>query len=71
MTMNSNIKYKIGASDWDPWPREGVSGQYCEQASIARYPDPEQTDLQFLWLGTSVSSFFHDELKRRTSEEER
>jgi hypothetical protein len=70
--MNSNIEYKIGASGWDPWPREGVSGQYCEPASTARYPDPEQPDLQFFKPGIFVSSVFHDELRKRcTSDEER
>lgn len=51
MTKNPKVKHKIGASDLDPWPRDGVSGQYCGQycgpVSTGRYPDPKQPDLQF------------------------
>ncbi|KAI4250606.1 MAG: hypothetical protein L6R40_000206 [Gallowayella cf. fulva] len=43
----SKVKYKIATADWDVWPQEGVSGQYCVPQSTGRYPDPKQPDLQF------------------------
>lgn len=72
VTKNSNLKYKIGTSNWDPWPREGVTGQYCDPVSSGRYPDAKQPDLQFFKPDTYVSSAFHDELRKRvTPEKER
>lgn len=72
VTKNSNVKYKIATSNWDPWPREGVSGQCCDPASTGRYPDPQQPDLQFFKPDTFVSPNYHDELRKRlTPEQER
>lgn len=65
VAKNGNVKFKIGAADWDPWPREGVSGQYCDPASTGRYPDKNQPDLQFFKPDTFVSPDYHDELKKR------
>ncbi|KAL8730078.1 MAG: hypothetical protein Q9166_004277 [cf. Caloplaca sp. 2 TL-2023] len=73
INKNPKVKYKIASADWDIWPQEGVSGQYCVPQSTGRYPDPKQPDLQFFKPDTFVSKSFHDELKKRgpTPEEER
>ena len=65
VTENSDLKYTVGVADWDPWPRDGVSGQMCDPSSTGRYPDPSQGDLQFFKPDTFVSPQFHDELKKR------
>ena len=62
---DSNIKYKIGFSDWDPWPYAGVAGQMCDPSSVGHYPDPAQPDLQFFKPNSYVQPYIHDELKRR------
>ncbi|KAH6635876.1 SGNH hydrolase-type esterase domain-containing protein [Chaetomium tenue] len=55
-------KYKIGFSNWDLWPRKGVSGQFCDPSSSGAYPDPKQPDLQFFKPDTRTGG---SELKRR------
>ncbi|KXX73816.1 Lipase [Madurella mycetomatis] len=68
IAADSNIKYKIGFSDWDPWPRE-VEGQYCDPKSTGKYPDPEQPNLQFFkpntQKGSSRDVHDGDSLKKR------
>lgn len=58
----NKVRYKTRIADWDPWPREGVVGQFCDPGSSGVYPDPFQSDLQFFkpntytgarWVGTS------------------
>jgi len=41
------VSYKIGFSNWDPWPSEGVDGQMCSPSSSGAYPDKKQPDLLF------------------------
>ncbi|KAF1812794.1 SGNH hydrolase [Eremomyces bilateralis CBS 781.70] len=60
----SNIKYKIGWSDWSPWVTKGVSGLMCGEKSSGLYPDPVQPDLQFFKPSTRQVNG-HDELKRK------
>lgn len=67
---HGDVKYKIASADWDIWPREGVSGQYCVPQSTGRYPDPKQPDLQFFKPDTFLSKEYHDELKKRTTPEQ-
>lgn len=45
-------KYKIGFSNWDVWPSDGVRGQFCDPSSSGEYPDPKQPDLQFFKMDT-------------------
>ena len=52
---DSDIKYKIGFSNWDPWVHEGVDGQFCDPSSTGEYPEPEQKDLQFFKPETDTS----------------
>jgi hypothetical protein len=59
-------KYKIGFSNWDIWPREGVAGQFCDPSSSGEYPDPKQPDLQFFKPDTRISEP-SGELRRRTN----
>ncbi|KAL8911338.1 MAG: hypothetical protein Q9171_003465 [Xanthocarpia ochracea] len=70
MNKNGNVKYKIASADWNVWPREGVSGQYCVPQSTGRYPDPQQPDLQFFKPDTFVSKDYGNELKKRTTPEQ-
>jgi hypothetical protein len=70
VAKNGNVKYKIAAADWDPWPREGVSGQFCDPTSTGRYPDKSQPDLQFFKPDTYVNPYFHDELWKSSKPEE-
>ena len=65
VTKTGNVKFKVLASDWDPWPIEGVSGQYCAPESSGKYPDEKQPDLQFFKPDTNIEKGWHDELKRR------
>ncbi|KAL8808102.1 MAG: hypothetical protein Q9200_004418 [Gallowayella weberi] len=65
INKDAKVKYKVATADWDIWPQEGVSGQFCVPQSTGRYPDPEQPDLQFFKPDTFVSKDFHDELKKR------
>lgn len=67
INKNSKVRYKIATADWDIWPQQGVSGQYCVPESTGRYPDPQQPDLQFFKPDTFVSVEYHDELKRRST----
>lgn len=74
MNEGSKLQYKIAVADWDPWPIEGVVGQYCVPDSTGLYPDPKQPDLQFFKPDTSVSKGIKTELKKRrppTQPEER
>ncbi|KAI4591931.1 hypothetical protein KJ359_012062 [Pestalotiopsis sp. 9143b] len=64
---NSDYKWKIGFSNWDPWVRDGVNGQMCDPDGSGDYPDPEQPDLQFFKPDTSVSDDDID-LKKRHEE---
>lgn len=70
INKNGKVKYKVATADWDVWPREGVSGQYCVPESTGRYPDAKQPDLQFFKPDTHVDVFYHDELKRRGTPEQ-
>lgn len=70
LNTDSKVKYKIATADWDVWPQEGVSGQYCVPQSTGRYPDPKQPDLQFFKPDTFVSPDYNDELKKRATPEE-
>ncbi|KAF4844204.1 Lipase [Colletotrichum siamense] len=66
--VKDSVSYKIGFSNWDPWPRNGVDGQYCSPSSTGEYPDKKQPDLQFFKLDTHVEPYLHDELRRREAE---
>ncbi|KAI8275803.1 Lipase 1 [Colletotrichum sp. SAR 10_98] len=66
-SSNSDYKWKIGFSNWDPWVYDGVQGQMCDPDGSGDYPDPEQPDLQFFKPDTSVSDDDPD-LKRRWEE---
>ncbi|KAJ5561370.1 esterase family protein [Penicillium sp. DV-2018c] len=56
---SDKYKYKIGFSNWDPWPSKYVRGQYCDPSSSGSYPDDDVPDLQFFkpdthpFLGTT------------------
>lgn len=60
---NDNYKWKIGFSNWDPWPREGVAGQMCDPSSTGYYPDDSQPNLQFFKPDTHIDT--SSELKVR------
>lgn len=62
--VSNEVDYKIGFSDWDPWPREGVKGQMCDPSSTGRYPDSKQPDLQFFKPDTYIAQS-HDDLRKR------
>ncbi|KAK4143162.1 SGNH hydrolase-type esterase domain-containing protein [Dichotomopilus funicola] len=62
-------KYKIGFSNWDLWPREGVDGQFCDPASTGEYPDPDQPELQFFKPDTRID--LTGELRKRDGTLER
>ncbi|KAK3292954.1 SGNH hydrolase-type esterase domain-containing protein [Chaetomium fimeti] len=51
------VNYKIGFSNWDPWPSEGVDGQMCSPASSGAYPDRRQPDLLFFKPDTRKTFF--------------
>ena len=55
VTENSNIRYKVGMANWDPWPREVVSGQFCNPSLAGRYPNLSQGNLQSFKLDAFVS----------------
>ncbi|AEO68674.1 uncharacterized protein THITE_2053289 [Thermothielavioides terrestris NRRL 8126] len=63
---NKKYKYKIGFSDWDSWPSQGVAGQFCDPSSTGEYPDPKQPDLQFFKPDTRIGA--NGELKKRRRE---
>lgn len=63
-SSNSDYKWKIGYSNWDPWVYDGVNGQMCDPDGSGDYPDPDQPNLQFFKPDTSVSDDDVD-LKRR------
>lgn len=67
ISNDPSIKYKIGFSDWDPWPYNGVSGQMCDPASKGTYPDDAQPDLQFFKPDTQLPPE-RTELKKRDPE---
>jgi len=64
---NTNYKWKIGFSNWDPWVYDGVQGQMCDPDGSGDYPDPDQPDLQFFKPDTHVSDSDPD-LKKRWDE---
>lgn len=47
IASNSNTKFTIGFSNWEPWVYSGVLGQFCDPSSTGEYPDSKQEDLQF------------------------
>lgn len=47
MLKNTTIKHKIATADWNPWPKDGVTGQMCEPSATGAYPDPLSPNLQF------------------------
>ena len=51
------VNYKIGFSNWDPWPSEGVDGQMCSPASSGAYPDSRQPNLLFFKPDTRKTFF--------------
>ncbi|KAH6847624.1 SGNH hydrolase-type esterase domain-containing protein [Chaetomium sp. MPI-CAGE-AT-0009] len=51
------VSYKIGFSNWDPWPSEGVDGQMCSPSSSGAYPDRRQPDLLFFKPDTRKTFF--------------
>jgi hypothetical protein len=61
-------KFKIGFSNWDVWPSQGVAGQFCDPSSTGHYPDPSQPDLQFFKPDTNNDQEGQDELKRSVVE---
>lgn len=65
ITKEKKVKYKIGTAGWDPWPQEGVKGQYCDPSSTGKYADEKQPDLQFFKPNTHVEPVIHDELRKR------
>jgi hypothetical protein len=65
IAADSSIKYKIGFSNWDPWFWNGVRGQFCDLKSTGKYPDSNQTDLQFFKRDTSTGD--PDNLSKRRS----
>ncbi|KKK22529.1 hypothetical protein P175DRAFT_0500860 [Aspergillus ochraceoroseus IBT 24754] len=65
-----NIKYRIIAADWDPWPRKGVLGQFCVPGTTGEYPDPKQPSLHFFRPDVRRRSYGHDGLKKRDNSSE-
>ncbi|POS68608.1 hypothetical protein DHEL01_v212998 [Diaporthe helianthi] len=64
IASNSNTKFTIGFSNWDPWVYSGVSGQFCDPSSTGEYPDSKQEDLQFFKRNT-IPEEGSGELRRR------
>lgn len=64
---NDDYKWKIGFSNWDVWPQEGVAGQMCDPSSTGSYPDSSQPNLQFFKPNTHIASDTGD-LKIRSSD---
>ncbi|KAF2007439.1 SGNH hydrolase [Amniculicola lignicola CBS 123094] len=54
---DSNIKYRVGYSEWDRWVSEEVDAQMCSPSSNGDYPDKNQPDMHFIkpdthpWFG--------------------
>jgi len=55
--VRDEVDYKIGFSNWDPWPAEGVDGQMCSPSSSGAYPDPRQPNLLFFKSDTRKGWF--------------
>ncbi|KAK4143423.1 SGNH hydrolase-type esterase domain-containing protein [Dichotomopilus funicola] len=51
------VNYKVGFSNWDLWPSEGVDGQMCSPSSSGAYPDKYQPDLLFFKPDTRKTFF--------------
>ncbi|KAK5659398.1 hypothetical protein OQA88_1491 [Cercophora sp. LCS_1] len=65
---NTDYKWKIGFSNWDPWVYNGVRGQMCDPDGSGNYPDKDQPDLQFFKPDTHKADDDHDEVKKRWEE---
>lgn len=55
--VRDEVDYKVGFSNWDPWPAEGVDGQMCSPSSSGAYPDPRQPNLLFFKPDTRKGFF--------------
>ncbi|KAK4154119.1 SGNH hydrolase-type esterase domain-containing protein [Chaetomidium leptoderma] len=59
------VNYKVGFSNWDLWPSEGVDGQMCSPSSSGAYPDRKQPDLVFFKPDTRKTFFRSPIFKKR------
>lgn len=64
---NDDYKWKIGFSNWDVWPQEGVAGQMCDPSSTGGYPDASQPNLQFFKPNAHIAGDIGD-LETRSSD---